>query len=102
MLNAVDPVKPAAGNRDGESDRAPPSRAQGPQRAHSVQEKVCVRSSEQERPGWRADCKDLAQRLLFSEDTEDHAQRGAENIPALSGPATKQIENGQHGGSSTQ
>lgn len=46
-------------------------------RAASIQESVCVRAGDHKMPGWRDDCKDLAQRLLFSEDAEEteHPQK---------------------------
>ncbi|KAM7008657.1 DNA polymerase theta [Tautogolabrus adspersus] len=49
------------------SDRAP--QPTGPHRALSTQGIVCGRGGDGKRPGWRDDCKDLAQRLLFSEDS---------------------------------
>lgn len=47
----------------------------------SIAENICDRAGEYERPGWRADCKDLAQRLLFSEDLEEteHALKAPVN-----------------------
>ncbi|XP_054459580.1 DNA polymerase theta isoform X2 [Anoplopoma fimbria] len=91
VLDAVDPVKPAAddvrpttvngGAREEPASSAAlaPSRAD---RAPGAQEGVPGRGGGCERPGWRPDCKDLAQRLLFGEDSEEaeHAQRGPENI----------------------
>uniref|UniRef100_UPI0037E73ECB DNA polymerase theta n=1 Tax=Semicossyphus pulcher TaxID=241346 RepID=UPI0037E73ECB len=99
VLDAVDPVQPAAKpacpksvNRDAqeaqassavpapsrslppvadkkrESDKAP--HPAGPLKAPSTLEIVSGRSGDVKKPGWRADCKDLAQRLLFSEDSE--------------------------------
>lgn len=46
-------------------------------RAASIQESICVRAGDHKMPGWRDDCKDLAQRLLFSEDAEEteHPQK---------------------------
>lgn len=43
----------------------------GQEGAPSVQEKDNGHSGGSKRPGWRADCKDLAQMLLFSEDSEE-------------------------------
>lgn len=43
----------------------------GREGAPSIQEKENEHSGGSKRPGWRADCKDLAQRLLFSEDSEE-------------------------------
>lgn len=51
--------------------RVPEPAGQEPQGALSVQEKDNGHSGGSKRPGWRADCKDLAQRLLFSEDSEE-------------------------------
>ncbi|XP_054607523.2 DNA polymerase theta isoform X2 [Nothobranchius furzeri] len=71
----------------------------GPNREPGSQRWVCQQS-----PGWRADCKDLAQKLLFSEDSEevDHAQRDPDNC--RSNPSTVRIlpsqENNQEAGSS--
>ncbi|XP_065814972.1 DNA polymerase theta isoform X1 [Labrus bergylta] len=56
------PLAPVSGDKRA-SDRAP--QPSGPHRALSTLEAVCERG----RPGWRDDCKDLAQRLLFSEDS---------------------------------
>ncbi|XP_074486262.1 DNA polymerase theta isoform X1 [Sebastes fasciatus] len=111
VLDAVDPVKPAANNacpttvnRDVQEKPASSSavfarapQPTGPHRAPSNQGRVCGRSNQ--RPGWSADCKDLAQRLLFSEDSEEvgHAQRGIQPPPAptcINGP--------QQAGSSTK
>lgn len=60
----------------------------GPPREHNAHiptaaegKSVCKRGGDCVRPGWRAGCKDLAQRLLFNEDLEDpeRAQRGPES-----------------------
>ncbi|KAM9363686.1 DNA polymerase theta [Symphorus nematophorus] len=128
VLDAVDSVKPAANNarpkavnRDAEQEPASstvfaPSRplapvtdnkreptGPGPRGAPSTQERICGRGGDSKRPGWRADCKDLAQRLLFSEDLEEseHAQRGAENIKSspvstsINKLSCQEIKNGQ-------
>ncbi|XP_078115890.1 DNA polymerase theta isoform X1 [Sander vitreus] len=130
VLDAVDSVKPAARNAcpttvNGDvqaepassavfafsrADRAPQSTGQGPHRDPSTQERVRGRSGDCKRPGWRADCKDLAQRLLFSEDSEEveHAQRGPENIQpsppsaCINGLSCQEIKNCQQVGSSTK
>ncbi|XP_071359277.1 DNA polymerase theta isoform X3 [Trachinotus anak] len=60
-----------------EGDRAPPG--QGPHKALSTHERVCWHSSDGKRPGWTDNCKDLAQKLLFSEDSEE-AER-AQRVP---------------------
>ncbi|KAJ4944881.1 hypothetical protein JOQ06_013421 [Pogonophryne albipinna] len=105
VLDAVDPVKPAVttacpttGNRNAQeeaassaalapvcTERAPqPGGLTLPHRAPGPQGRVCGGSGESNRPGWRSDCKNLAQRLLFSEDSEEAgcAQRGPYNIKA--------------------
>lgn len=133
VLDAVDLVKPAANNacpivahRNAQEEPASsavfaPSRplapvadnkreSDGARHPTSTQGRVFGRSGDCKRPGWRADCKDLAQRLLFSEDLEDveHAQRGAENIqppPAsacINGLSCQDIKNSQQGGSTTK
>ncbi|KAF7666225.1 hypothetical protein LDENG_00114630 [Lucifuga dentata] len=87
-------LEPVADNkRKGDSlqfrDRASlQSRGQGPHRVHSTHKTGSVGRVDIERPGWRADCKHLAQRLLFSEESEDagHAQNGpvsSQSVPAL-------------------
>ncbi|XP_045902735.1 DNA polymerase theta isoform X2 [Micropterus dolomieu] len=135
VLDAVDPVMPGfptAVNRDAqespassadsvplrslapvadnkrESDRA--HQPAGHHRAPSTQESVCGRSGDCKRPGRRADCKDLAQRLLFSEDLEEaeHAQRGAGNIQSLhasaciDGLSSQEIKKRQQLGGATE
>lgn len=92
------------------SDRAPQLTGQRPHRAPSTKQGVCGHSDDCKRPGWSADCKDLAQRLLFSEDSEEteHAQRGSENIQSsqasacINGLSCKEIKNCQQVGSSTK
>uniref|UniRef100_UPI003AAA2B9C DNA polymerase theta n=1 Tax=Centroberyx gerrardi TaxID=166262 RepID=UPI003AAA2B9C len=99
-LDALDPVKPAAhrgpptpANRDAGEAAAPLATSASLQSAAPVPDnkrRVCGRSGDGERPGWRAlDCKDLAQRLLFSEDSEEveHAQRGPESCQSAPVPA---------------
>ncbi|XP_029287125.1 DNA polymerase theta isoform X2 [Cottoperca gobio] len=130
VLDAADPVKPAANNlcpttvngdareeaassavfAPSQADGAPQHTALRPHRAPSAQEGVHGHSGDCKRPGWRADCKDLAQRLLFSEDSEEaeHAQKRPENIqppPAsacINGLSCKEIKNDQQVGSSTK
>ncbi|XP_034713616.1 DNA polymerase theta isoform X2 [Etheostoma cragini] len=124
VLDAVDSVQPAARNacpttvnRDAHpaassavfafsgADRAPQSTGQGPRRDPSTQERVCGRSGDCKRPEWRAGCKDLAKRLLFSEDSEEveHAQRGPSPPSAcINGSSCQEIKNGQQVGSSTK
>ncbi|XP_076583956.1 DNA polymerase theta [Chaetodon auriga] len=125
VLEAVDSVKPAANSacpteahRDAQEEPASsavfaPSRALAPvadnkresdgaRHPTSTQERVFGRSGDCKRPGWRADCKDLAQRLLFSEDLEEveRAHMGAENIqppPAstcINGPSCQDSQQG--------
>ncbi|TMS23150.1 DNA polymerase theta [Larimichthys crocea] len=84
VLDAVDPVQPAANAARPAFSRplAPVvdnKRESGGAPRPSNQEGVCGRSGDCKRPGWRADCRDLAQRLLFSEDSEE-----AENIQSAS------------------
>lgn len=63
-----------------ERDRAPLQPIdQGSHRPLVTEDRVCGRSSNCKRPGWTVDCKDLAQKLLFSEDSEEQAQRGLES-----------------------
>ncbi|XP_023274884.1 DNA polymerase theta [Seriola lalandi dorsalis] len=135
VLDAVDPVKPAANNaclptvnRDTqekpavssaafvplprshatiphnkrESDRAPAqATGRGAHRAPSTQERVCWLSSDGKRPGWTADCKDLAQKLLFSEDSEkaERAERDPES-GCINEPPCQEIKTSQQAGSS--
>ncbi|KAM3864859.1 DNA polymerase theta [Diretmus argenteus] len=63
-------------------DRAPPQpTGTGTHRAHNTHSPP----AHTERPGWRADCKDLAQQLLFSEDSEEaeRAQKGPESCQLM-------------------
>lgn len=114
MLDYVDPVKPAAISNcptavnmptskepgpsailsfsrslapiaDEESDGALEPICPGPYRAHSAEKRVNGHSDKCKRPRLRAD-KDLAQKLLFSEDFEEaeHAQKGLENTHSSS------------------
>ncbi|XP_031727746.1 DNA polymerase theta isoform X1 [Anarrhichthys ocellatus] len=118
VLDAVDPVKPAADNvrpttvHGGARGEPASSAVFGPPRADrdpSAQEGVRGRGGDRERPGWRADCKDLAQKLLFGEDSEEaeHALRGPENMqppPAsscINALYCQDIRNGQQVGSSS-
>ncbi|KAM4603375.1 DNA polymerase theta [Polymixia lowei] len=103
-IDALDPVNTAAdkvpdNKRKNEStqirDGGPPQpMGPGPQGAGHINsppgqtremKRVCGQSIDCERPGLRADCKDIAQRLLFSEDSEETecAQRGR-SIPVSS------------------
>ncbi|XP_070840346.1 DNA polymerase theta [Chaetodon trifascialis] len=133
VLEAVDYVKPAANSacptaacRDAQEEPASsavfaPSRplapvadnkreSDGARHPTSTQERVFGRGGDCKRPGWRADCKDLAQRLLFSEDLEEveRAQTGAENIqppPAsacIDGPSCQDRKNSRQGDSTTK
>ncbi|XP_018551255.1 LOW QUALITY PROTEIN: DNA polymerase theta [Lates calcarifer] len=130
VLDAVDPVKPADNNarpatvnRDAREESASssafaPSRSLAPV-AHNKRESDRVTSqgpsrapsspswcsSDGKRPGWTADCKDLAQKLLFSEDLEEaeRAQRGPKSGPSV--PVSvcnngQEIKNSQQAGSS--
>ncbi|XP_060940746.1 DNA polymerase theta [Limanda limanda] len=136
VLDAVDPPKPAArptpGERDAheepassaafgpahslapvgdnkrESSRAPTG--QGPRGAPSARERVSGRSVDCERPGWTDECKDLAQKLLFSEDSEEAegAKKGSEReqlVPAsadIKKPPCRDITDSQRAGSSNK
>ncbi|XP_033976724.1 DNA polymerase theta isoform X3 [Trematomus bernacchii] len=131
VLDAVDPVKPAittacptTGNRNAQeeaassaalapvrTDRAPqPGGLTLPHRAPGPQGRVCGGSGESNRPGWRSDCKNLAQRLLFSEDSEEAgcAQRGPDNTKAppasacINGLSGQEIKNSRQVGNSTK
>ncbi|KAI9519125.1 hypothetical protein NQZ68_031397 [Dissostichus eleginoides] len=129
VLDTVDPVKPAVttacpttGNRNAQeeaassaalapvrTDRAPqPGGLTLPHRAPGPQGRVCGGSGESNRPGWRSDCKNLAQRLLFSEDSEEAgcAQRGPDNTKAppasacINGLSGQEIKNSRQVGNS--
>ncbi|KAI3353239.1 hypothetical protein L3Q82_019782, partial [Scortum barcoo] len=102
VLDAVDPVRPLAHERDGDRDRAP-------HRAHSAEERAGGRRGDCKKRGWRADCKDLAQRLLFSEDLEEAAPRQApetvQSFPAVactSKVSRQEIKDGPQVGSSAK
>lgn len=106
VLDAVDPEKPAVVPvAERESNTG--------QRHHlvpSIQEKIVGHSGDCNRPGWRADCKDLAQRLLFSEDLEEAglARRGPENTHSsptstcINGLISPEIKSGPQVDSSTK
>nr|XP_019955937.1 PREDICTED: DNA polymerase theta [Paralichthys olivaceus] len=136
VMDAVDPVKPAAhptaverdaheepassaafgpehslapvGDNKRESDRVPTG--QGPHGVLSAQERVCWRSVDSKRPGWTAECKDLAQKLLFSEDLEEaeSAQKGPERdqpVPTsadIKEPPCREVKDSQRAGSSSK
>ncbi|XP_070684106.1 DNA polymerase theta [Pempheris klunzingeri] len=134
VLDALDPVKPATNNarppsvnRDAQEEPASSSAVFAPSsclvvdnkrqseptgahRAPGTQERDCGQSGDCKRPGWRSDCKDLAQRLLFSEDSEEaeHAQSGPEKIqssPAstcVKGLSRQEIQNSQEVGISSK
>ncbi|KAK5621559.1 hypothetical protein CRENBAI_001613 [Crenichthys baileyi] len=71
------------------------------------QQRGCKSRGDSNRPGWRADCKDLAQKLLFGEDSGevDLSQRNQQNnhsndVPAsVSALLCKETHNGQKAGS---
>lgn len=103
------PLAPVSdNNRD--SDRAMQPTGQGPRRACRAQERVCGRNADCKKAGWRPECKDLAQRLLFSEDLEEaeHAQKGPKNIQSLpassfiNGRSSQGTKNGQQVGRSSK
>ncbi|KAI4832773.1 hypothetical protein KUCAC02_015722 [Chaenocephalus aceratus] len=130
VLDAVDSVKPAVptacpttGNRNAQeeaassaalapvrTERAPqPGGLTLPHRAPGPQGRVCGGSGESNRPEWRSDCKNLAQRLLFSEDSEEAgcAQRGPYNTKAppasacINGLSGQEIKNSRQVDNST-
>ncbi|XP_040001213.1 DNA polymerase theta isoform X2 [Xiphias gladius] len=103
-------LAPVAHNKK-ESDRAPPQpTGQGPHKPPSAQEKVCWRSGGCKKPGRTGDCKDLAQKLLFSEDLEEaeRAQRGPESGQSvlvsarINGLPYQEINSQQEGSSNKQ
>lgn len=80
-------------------DRAPsqptgPGQVPGPHRTHSPSELPGGGESVCEGPGvrWRTDCKDLAQRLLFSEDTEESGKSEKGSV-ILKPRATSNLKN---------
>ncbi|KAM8880408.1 DNA polymerase theta isoform 2-T2 [Spinachia spinachia] len=102
VLDAVDLVRPAhltTPNRGARKKPAPPGTEEG----------AGGPGGDGERPGWRADCKDLAQRLLFGEDSEEteYAQRGPEDIKPPPGSSCihakscQDMKNSQQSGSSS-
>ncbi|XP_029353156.1 DNA polymerase theta [Echeneis naucrates] len=112
MLQVLDDLEKRAANDAQEEPAAAASAAlaplsrlqdtiQGPQRPPSTQERVCWRSSDGKRPGWTADCKDLAQKLLFSEDSEEaeRAQRAPES-GSINALVCKEIQSCQQAGTS--
>ncbi|XP_029000696.1 DNA polymerase theta [Betta splendens] len=70
-------------------------------RAHTTEGRICGRVTDCKKPGWTADCKDLAQKLLFNEDPEEaeHVQRDPGNgqaVPAcayISVPTCQELKN---------
>lgn len=114
VLDAVDPEKPAARNTTSQCLVPVAERESNTGQRHrlvpSIQEKIVGHSGDCNRPGWRADCKDLAQRLLFSEDLEEAglAQRGPENTHSsptstcINGLISPEIKSGPQVDSSTK
>lgn len=113
VLDAVDPEKPAANNNAMSQCLVPVADRESNtgQRHHlepSIQEKIAGNTGDCNRPGWRADCKDLAQRLLFSEDLEEAglAQRGPDHTHSsptstcINGLISPEIKSGPQVGSS--
>lgn len=82
---------------------------QGPHRDTSSMNGVCEPRGDSKRARWRTDCKDLAQKLLFSEDLEEveHAQSIPENNPSklastsVDIAACRNTQNSQQAGSSS-
>ncbi|KAM4751261.1 DNA polymerase theta isoform 2-T2 [Anableps anableps] len=74
------------------------------------QQSSCEFRGDSNRPGWRADCKDLAQKLLFSEDCGElhHSQRDQQNNDSNDVPASvsalpcKETHNSQKAGGSSK
>ncbi|XP_034043388.1 DNA polymerase theta isoform X2 [Thalassophryne amazonica] len=103
VLDAADAVTPAAHKacsttvnspvRDPAADREQIKDCT--RREHRTQVRVCgSRVGVCQRPDWRVDCEDLAQRLLFSENTNeaDQPQKGAETVhTATSSACTGEI-----------
>ncbi|AWP05663.1 putative DNA polymerase theta isoform 3 [Scophthalmus maximus] len=113
VLDAVDPVKPAADHAacrvaQEEPALSAPLQPTGPHVAPGAEGRVRRRSGDCKRPGWTADCKDLAQKLLFSEDSEEHAQRGSESSQwviasaCMNGLPCQNIKRSQQAGSSNK
>ncbi|KAM7419182.1 hypothetical protein PAMA_016346 [Pampus argenteus] len=113
VLDAVDSVKPAADkahpatvNRDAQEQPVADNKRENDS---VLQEGVFGRNGDCKRPGWSTDCKDLAQRLLFSEDSEvsEHPLMGPKNgqsVPAsafINGLSCKEIKPDQQAGGST-
>lgn len=78
MLDAVDPVKSGPQSTCRAAVNIPPQPEQESlaDLARPQKPPTCIQEKEREsgdgqRPGWSADCKDLVQRLLFSEDCEE-------------------------------
>lgn len=112
VLDAVDSVKPAdhkarPATENSAAQEQPPVTGNKRQNDSVLQDGACGRNVDCKRPGWSADCKDLAQRLLFSEDSEESEQRGPKNgqsVPAsacINGISCKDIKTGQQADSST-
>ncbi|XP_072239390.1 DNA polymerase theta [Leuresthes tenuis] len=61
-----------------------------PSRGPRSQEGDCGRNGDCKRPGWRTDCRDLAQKLLFSEDSGEvnHPQRDQDNFHSKPAPVS--------------
>ncbi|XP_028284438.1 DNA polymerase theta [Parambassis ranga] len=97
VLDAADPVKPVIKTASTTVSRHPHDRPASPDASEpcvQIRDRAPLQPTDRglnrspnpqegdcKRPGWRSDCKDLAQKLLFSEYSEDveHAHRGAEN-----------------------
>ncbi|XP_056266313.1 DNA polymerase theta isoform X3 [Pseudoliparis swirei] len=81
VLEAVDPVRPAADNV------RPTAASMGARRGSSSSS---VFDGDCEQPGWRVNCKDLAKRILFGEDSgeADQARTGPPSIQPPPPPST--------------
>ncbi|XP_076027231.1 DNA polymerase theta [Genypterus blacodes] len=93
VLDAVESVKHASDKYKRKMvqsrDPAPPQpTGQEPQRANNTKQTVNAGSTHCERPGWSADCKGLAQRLLFSEESEETERDHNGSESKQSGPVS--------------
>lgn len=115
VLDVIDPVNPVADKvcltvNGAEQLEEPPvadSKRENGHGLQNLQERVIGPNGN--KPGWRADCKDLAQRLLFSEDSEESEKahggpKNAQSVPASSctnGLSSTEIKSGQQAERST-
>lgn len=110
VLDVIDPVHPVADKVsltrvNGDEQLEEPPVADGErENGHGLQNpQERVIGPNGNKPGWRADCKDLAQRLLFSEDSEESEKahggpKNAQSVPAsacTNGLSSTEIKSGQ-------